>query len=146
MAIQRFSLTSNIKTEDPVAYSELELRFPSGSSVEIFQHVVQIQRSQTLRYFDYGTNQNMIRYGQEDPPLVNLENVQGIPIVLCLGTEDIVSPAIDINQVFIDNNIDPIVFNSSYFMGHSSALTGSDMGYLEDVYEQLQLYPPQMAV
>lgn len=88
----------------------------------------------------------MQRYGQEEPPTIHLENVQGIPIVLLIGSEDNLTPPIDLNEVYINYNIGPIVFNATYFMGHSSVMTGSDMGFLEDLLEQLQLYPPQLAV
>lgn len=112
-------------------------------AIGIFQHMIQF--SHTISYFNYGRQTNMERYGQEEPPAIPLENISGIPIMLCLASEDTVTTPEDINQLIIDNNIGPIVVNNTYFMGHSSTVTGSDMGYLDDVYDQLQLYPPQLS-
>ena len=45
-------------------------------------------KNKRFEYFDYGKEENLKRYGIEEPPLIPLENIENFPIALLAGTED----------------------------------------------------------
>ncbi|XP_043481763.1 lipase 3-like [Leptopilina heterotoma] len=64
--------------------------FPSGTSLQIAYHYYQNIASGEFQQFDYGGEKNFLTYGQEKPPLYNLQNVQ-TPVALIYGGGDVIS-------------------------------------------------------
>ncbi len=48
-------------------------------------------RAREFRRFDYGENENMIRYGQAVPPVNNLASIKDINIAIVSGASDVLS-------------------------------------------------------
>jgi hypothetical protein len=66
--------------DDPRQLNESQLdsymaHFPSGSSLKSVKHYKQLMIKKQFEHFDYGTEENMRRYGQPTPPLIPIENV-----------------------------------------------------------------------
>ena len=53
-----------------------------------FLHVVQLLHSKRVQKYDYGKKRNMLKYGQEKPPLYNLGNFK-LPIYMFYGKHDV---------------------------------------------------------
>jgi hypothetical protein len=114
----------------------------SGASVKSFEHYGQTITSDSFRYFDYGKEENMKRYGSEIPPNFPLDKIY-VPIALFIGTADLLGTVKD-NEWFIPEISQAIVFNEMYEYGHKSFLIAKNMTYLNDIKDLLQEYHPIM--
>ncbi|XP_063702781.1 lipase 3-like [Culicoides brevitarsis] len=63
-------------------------------SSKILWHFAQVQNSERFEKYDYGKEENLMRYGSIQPPLYNLTRVT-VPIVLAYGTRDSLTKAED---------------------------------------------------
>lgn len=63
-------------------------------SVKQLLHFAQLQNSEKFEMYDYGTKENMIRYGLSKPPEYNLTAVS-VPLVVAYGTKDSLTKAED---------------------------------------------------
>ena len=63
---------------------------PGGTSSKNMVHFGQITKSRPPRRFDFGTKDNVVKYGQQDPPAFDLARLSrsGIPINLFYGSKD----------------------------------------------------------
>ncbi|XP_045584704.2 lipase 3 [Procambarus clarkii] len=61
--------------------------FPAGTSVHTVNHFSQLILAGVFQKYDYGPEENMIRYGQDTPPLYNLSRVTA-PVGLFWGNTD----------------------------------------------------------
>ncbi|CAL8124021.1 unnamed protein product [Orchesella dallaii] len=60
---------------------------PSSSSMKAFLHELQLMGTSRFCEYDYGSDENMIKYGRQHPPDYNLTNVRA-PISLIVGSND----------------------------------------------------------
>lgn len=61
---------------------------PAGTSTKTVVHYAQeIHEGGNFQSFDYGSAENMNRYGQVEPPLYNLDNISA-PIALIYANND----------------------------------------------------------
>lgn len=81
---------------------------PSTSSITQFIHYGQLYLSGNFCRFDFGTKDNLIKYGQETPPFYNLKKVT-VPIVLFYSNNDWLSDVEDVSILY--NNL-PNVYNT----------------------------------
>jgi len=63
---------------------------PTGTSIKALTHFIQNSKGDmgTFRKFDYGENENLVRYGQSDPPSYDFSKIS-TPIFLYYGDKDI---------------------------------------------------------
>jgi len=121
-------------------FSHSEQSVPMTYLEQVFQNC----NSERYQYYDYGAEGNQENYGTETPPLIPLENIQ-TPVALFTAPEDEIGS--ELNTEFILNNLgDNIVFHQSY-EGYSrdSFIAAINMGYLNDVVDVLDSYPPVVA-
>lgn len=138
-------LQDDIRINDPDAYSNYLAHTPAGTSMNAMIHLMQIYQSHEMRYFDYGAEQNEALYGQDVPPVISFDNVNGIPMLLINANTDRISDYnADSNNFFLDRNLGPIVYNGTYFYNHFSFFSARDMTYLDDLYSVLQDYQPTL--
>lgn len=53
-------------------------------------HFAEIRGTKTFKRLDYGKDQNLEKYGQETPPLIDLSNMgDQVPIGLFVGKKDL---------------------------------------------------------
>lgn len=72
---------------------------PAGASLKTFQHYFQMKSSGQFSQFDYGSPQaNMEKYGETEPPVYNLSNVQ-VPTSLFCGDGDVYTTLGDIGKL-----------------------------------------------
>lgn len=72
---------------------------PSGASMKQFAHYGQGVLSNEFRQFDYGDDENLMRYGQRDPPSYNLENVKANVSMFCAESDWLAHP-LDVIKLF----------------------------------------------
>ena len=96
------------------------------------------------RYFimyDYGKDKNQQLYGQDQPPLVPLENYN-VPTVLLSGDLDKLGDAEDV--AWLSQKLgDKVVFQKEYHNDHFTFAIGKDMTFFsKDAVDQLKIYNP----
>eukprot|EP00347_Sterkiella_histriomuscorum_P002574 403367625 len=62
--------------------------YPSGTSLKSILHFKQMMNNGIFEHYDYGSEENLKRYGSEAPPEIPLQNIQDFPIALFAGIED----------------------------------------------------------
>lgn len=73
---------------------------PAGTSTKTVVHYAQeIHEKGNFQYFDYGTKENMVRYGQENPPNYQLQNIS-TPIALFYAQNDWLAGPEDVSLLF----------------------------------------------
>jgi hypothetical protein len=83
---------------------------------------------------------NRYKYGQEDPPTIDLSKIQGSKIIQIGGTKDRLANSIDtawLNQQLGSN----VMYFKEYALGHMSFLLANDMTYFHDVLDLLRKNP-----
>ncbi|CAB02896.2 Lipase [Caenorhabditis elegans] len=70
---------------------------PAATSVKDLQHWIQLVKSQTVSKFDYGTDGNIIEYGQPTPPEYDLTQIN-TPTYLYWSRDDILADTQDIRD------------------------------------------------
>ncbi|KAJ6636984.1 Gastric triacylglycerol lipase, partial [Pseudolycoriella hygida] len=73
---------------------------PAGTSTKTVVHYAQeIHEKGNFQYFDYGTKENLVRYGQEHPPQYHLQNIS-TPIALFYAQNDWLAGPEDVSLLF----------------------------------------------
>eukprot|EP00742_Colponemidia_sp_Colp-10_P004165 GILJ01004444.1.p1 GENE.GILJ01004444.1~~GILJ01004444.1.p1 ORF type:complete len:441 (-),score=64.35 GILJ01004444.1:81-1370(-) len=74
---------------------------PGGTSVQNVVHWGQALRTGVFKRFDYGSSENIARYGQKDAPLYAVENLKTLrlPIYLFSGTADLLADEKDVKDL-----------------------------------------------
>jgi len=82
-----------ISDNDPKAISQKAMEtylghFPAGTSFRCVEHFRQMTLSKQFQKYDFGLEENVIKYGQETPPVYDLGNIKNAPIALLCGSLD----------------------------------------------------------
>ncbi len=74
---------------------------PGGTSMKNVLHWMQLLRSDQIKKFDYGREENLIKYGNETPPIYNTENLKKFDIkkFLFIGTKDYLANLVDFQRL-----------------------------------------------
>lgn len=113
--------------------------FPGGLSVKLLAHELQMYRAAKFQKYDYGTEENMKKYGTKQPPEYDLSKISGIPVAMMVGTSDLLGDVED-NRWLRDQLEDNVMFYKEYNYGGTSFYIAKDMGYLEEVTSILSQY------
>ena len=115
--------------------------FPQGSSIRQLTHYGQCIANKQLQLYDYHDAElNLKKYGQENPPNVDLLGLQKVPIAMFSGKYDRIVK-VDENQEFADI-IPTVIKHKQLNFDHLSFLIGKDMTYMIEVLNLLQEYNP----
>lgn len=107
---------------------------PAGTSTMNMVHWEQLTKINNFQKHDYGTDGNMAKYGQPNPPLYNLGNIEH-EVYLFAGMEDYLADPTDVLRLKdeLKNSKKVQLFNYPQ-MGHITFLWGIDMSYMNDVF------------
>lgn len=120
--------------EDPTAAKIAMSYLPSGSGYRDWVYYGQMIRDgQYFRHYDYGKHENKRQYGQEEPPMIPLENYN-VPTGLFSGKYDRLASPLDVAWLS-DQIHGSVVFEKEYQeKDHMTFIAGKDMSYFtEDV-------------
>ncbi|XP_063240208.1 lipase 3-like [Bacillus rossius redtenbacheri] len=73
--------------------------FPAGTSRRAAAHFGQAILSGSFRHYDYGAEENAVRYGAQEPPRYDLGRVR-VPVFLYCGERDLVCDCKDVKRLF----------------------------------------------
>ena len=119
--------------------------FPSGTSLRSIQHYAQILQAKKFQRMDFGRTTNQKLYGQDTPPIINLENISTVPIAMFVGTSDQLATVADNRQT--KTQLKTLVHYKEYPLGHMSFLIARDMSYFTtDVMNLLHQYHPAASI
>jgi lysosomal acid lipase/cholesteryl ester hydrolase len=117
--------------------------YPSGSSIKSLTHFRQIIDAKSFQHFDYGIEENIIRYGSPLPKAYDVAAIDGIPIILCGGLNDKLTHINDIR--WLKSQLENKSLFSYYefdHMGHASFLINNDITWfnfiLRDIYKIME--------
>ena len=93
-----------------------------------------------FRRYDYGEEENLKRYGTNEPPLIDISQIRDVPIAVFGGKYDLWVPIND--SLFIRNNLHPSVLKhyEEWEAGHQTFIVGKEATYLEKVAELIKEY------
>ncbi|CDW90338.1 ab-hydrolase associated lipase region family protein [Stylonychia lemnae] len=115
--------------------------FPAGTSVRSLNYYGQIRGYGEFMRYDYGKDGNILNYGQETPPIIDITKIQKVPIALFVGEDDEVATVID--NRWAKDQLKTLVYYQEYKLGHLSFLIGKDGSYFtQDVMNLLNTYHP----
>ena len=81
-------LTNNAKIDNVDAAATFQTKIPGGLSVRSAEHLAQLHENRRFQDFDFGAEQNRVRYGNDTPPIFDISEISGIPIALIFGGID----------------------------------------------------------
>mmetsp|Transcript_4994 Transcript_4994/g.3621 ORF Transcript_4994/g.3621 Transcript_4994/m.3621 type:complete len:240 (+) Transcript_4994:558-1277(+) len=121
--------------------------FPSGTSLKCLDHYAQSIQTDAFRRYDYGGSDNMIIYGQENAPDIDLTKLKGdVPIAMFVGQKDELATTID-NEWAYSQMTDAVIFYNEYNLGHLSFMVAKDMSYFTvDALYLLKTYSPKIHI
>ena len=124
---------------DPESFQAFWYNLPDSSSMESLLHWATIFNSGKFLERDYGEQENLKRYGQKEPPEVNLTKIQNIPIALLVGKYDGFMGIEDFRKL---RDTVKHVFYKEYEGGHVSFILGKDTveTYTKDIIKLLKEY------
>lgn len=77
--------------------------YPSGSSIKTLLHFGQMINIPKEKFifpkYDYGKEQNLVKYGQEGVPVWDLSKIN-VEVALITGTEDMLANKVDVSELF----------------------------------------------
>lgn len=82
----------------------------------------------------------MAKYGQENPPRINVENITSVPIVMFSGIYDRITHVED-NRIYADA-IPAVIEHNELLADHFTFLIGKDMSWFDRVNQLLDQYNP----
>lgn len=106
--------------------------FPSGASVQSLIHYAQMIKTKDFFLYDWGSKKdNQVRYGQDTPPIVNLQQIKSLPTVMFVGTADDLGDKSDAEWARDQINAggSALVHYEEIPAGHSTFMIGNDMSY-----------------
>ncbi len=115
--------------------------FASGREVfnlNFLRHLDRSVRTGEVTYMDYGPQENMERYGQEDPPRVRIEDTAN-DVALLASNEDQGATRVD-NDWYADQLGDNLVSYNYYDFSHMAFILGDTQQYLPDLDDLYQSY------
>jgi pimeloyl-ACP methyl ester carboxylesterase len=113
---------------------------PGGSSLKAVSHFVQLYRSKTFQFWDYGKKKNLEIYNSPTPKHYDLSIIKDFPIALFSGKLDRLSTPVDVKWL-IEQLGDNIVYHKCYDnMAHMTFMMAEDMSWFNDVIELIDLY------
>jgi hypothetical protein len=127
---------------DDIATKVYFAHFPSGSSVKQASHFAQQAASKRFQRYDYGPLENLVVYGQKEPPAIDLRKVRDVPIALIAGSKDHLSTGEDTRWALYELS-QQVVLYKEFNLGHLSYFLSKDMSYFrDDVMGVLSKYHP----
>jgi len=89
--------------------------FPSGVSTWVLAHFLQLAASGRFRKFDYGKEDNIIRYGQEFPPDYPLHKINLRRISIFYSLNDAIAEYRDVQRIKKHLTGMNFIFNSNFY-------------------------------
>ncbi|CAI2371526.1 unnamed protein product [Moneuplotes crassus] len=96
-------------------------------------HLTQSFASGEVTFYDYGPEENLERYGSEDPPLIPFEDTNN-PVAMFMASLDL-SYGHEDDEWYADLIGDDLVFYQYYEMSHYGFIIGDTQLYLPDLGE-----------
>lgn len=112
--------------------------YPKGSNTANFLQWGACMRCEYLAERNYDEAVNMRKYGQLEPPPVDLTKIHSVPVALLCGKYDMFSPVED--SEWIKSQVNPAFFKIYDTHGHITFQIGKDMSYLNDVQKLIKEY------
>lgn len=142
--MEGFIITHDTSLDDEDRFQVYMGHFPAGASVQSFWHYAQQINSHNMQLFDWGAKVNRQKYGQETPPIVNLNTIKDVPIAMFVGAEDDLGDETDTRWArdTINSGGNKVVHYEEMAGGHASFLIGKDMSWVERAKTLISKYNP----
>ena len=135
------SSLSNAMIDNTDAAAVFATKLPSGSSIRIPEHLAQLFENNRFQDYDFGPEENMVRYGNDTPPLFDVSEISGIPVALFIAGMDTLEGPLD-NQWLATQLEDVLVYNTVYsnYSHFDFYLAENPEDYLNDIIDLLSEY------
>jgi len=102
-------------------------------------HYAQTQYTNDFIQYDYGTDENLQRYGQKTPPFIELKNIK-TPLAMFVGKQDPLSTPSANAWTKKELSQKPVYYKERDQWDHGTFSIGKDMSYLDDLFGLLKVY------
>lgn len=125
---------------DPKVIEVTEVRGKSSASTKQMLHFLQLSRAADFVQYDYGEEENWLRYGTYTPPSIDLTKIKDVPMALFVGEEDdLGTPAVGKwTKNKIKKNL--VYYKEIPDHDHFTSAVGYDMSFVTDIIELLDAY------
>jgi gastric triacylglycerol lipase len=112
--------------------------YPSGTSMRDYDHFVQMVQNDDFQKYDFrNETENLRRYGQKTPPVLNLSNVDA-EVHLYVGRFDELADLQDFEILIGKLNGTKKISVTEIEGGHATFLWGKNMTFLEQILQQIR--------
>lgn len=118
-------------------------KYPGQSSFKAWQYVKQLMQSKKPSLYDFGLEENLLRYGQSSPPLMNLTKAgqAGVPISMFSMKHDMMLSVEESRK--IKDALGDSVEYTELDGGHMTYMVAKDVSYMhKQVLVSLQQHNP----
>ena len=117
---------------------QLYLDIKGGTSLKNLIHMGQLYNSTKFQKYDYGNRQNLLKYGQEHPPEIDISKIH-VPTALIVAGEDQIGDARDNAEVL--SLLPNVVFHKVYDNeDHLSLQFSKNMTYFDEIMPLIDRY------
>ena len=126
----------------------LMTHFPAGSGYRCVVHYSQLMQTDKFQRFDFGIDENQLRYGQNEPPFYDLDMLRGeVPIAFFAGSLDELADETDVQWLYEQLGEENVVYYQTFELGHLTFGEALDMSWFQnDGLDLLSKYATNEAV
>lgn len=122
--------------------------YPAGTSFRSINHFKQILNQKKFQKYDFGKEENLKKYNQEEPPEYDLTKVKGVPIALFCGLKDQLASPLDYHWLMehlLENNTtddQTLIYFKEFNLGHMGFLVPPNRQHFYEMLELCKAYNP----
>lgn len=120
--------------------------FPAGTSFRCVNHFKQCIVSKNFQSYDFGVEENLARYGQQQPPILDVNKIKDFPIALFGGETDMLSSPQDFRWLRDQlHKTQSCVYYKEFPFGHLAFLFPPTIKYFYELFQLIKHYDPSYA-
>lgn len=132
---------------DPEQFILYSKHYPSGTSLKVFLHFLQIYRAKKFIRYDYGKEANFAFYHSPEPTEYDISKFGDIKVILLRGENDRLATEEDINWIYEQIKDNVICMKKIPNFGHCSFVFAKSIDWFEETYDiicdKFNIYSPE---
>ena len=127
-AALKWFLDGDPKIDNKARYPVFMSNIPSGAGYREFVHYAQLMHSDGFKRYDYGANENVVKYGQATPPDYKLDQIN-FPLGIFGGSKDVLADPKDVAWFHSQVQDHTYFYKGDYDLDHNSFASAINMDF-----------------